>query len=374
MTNKVSDFYITLKLENVEGQPVRANSVSDLKIKVFTSDINTFVEFSDITISDKEDRLYIDYDQLSDLKSGVICYTYSYKIDDTNFKDKYFNSTNINYTNFYLRQTTQVGKDADLSQNEILAICDRKLVEQYKELKTLIETSTPKIDLSQYAMKTELSNFLKAGDLSQYAKKEEIPIDKINSFLSKTILTDESMAIGINNSIDFFGRDSFAFGRDNDISGKGSYTIGERNRIEAGSFAFGIYNNSNYPNNVIIGKNNNISAQLSYTFGAYNKPQGNQSFVFGYGLSTTSEYEMALGRYNKSDGNTLFSIGNGLGTYSEKNAFSIDKDSKAYFVDIEDKSNKPQMICLQDKLPKDTVQLTFTLEDGSSQTLNVCTK
>lgn len=149
MTNKVSDFYITLKLENVEGEPVRANSVSDLKVKVFTSDINTFVEFSNITISDNEDRLYIDYDQLSDLKSGVICYTYSYKIDDTNFKDKYFNSTNINYTNFYLRQTTQVGKDADLSQNEILAICDRKLLEQYKELKNLIETSTPKIEIDK---------------------------------------------------------------------------------------------------------------------------------------------------------------------------------------------------------------------------------
>lgn len=146
--NKVgSDFYITLKLENVEGQSVRAKDVKDLKVKVFTSDINTFVEFSDITISDNEDRLYIDYDQLSDLKSGVICYTYSYKIDDTNFKDKYFNSININYTNFYLRQTTQVGKDADLSQNEILAICDRKLVEQYKELKNLIETSTPKIEV-----------------------------------------------------------------------------------------------------------------------------------------------------------------------------------------------------------------------------------
>lgn len=149
MTNKVSDFYITLKLENVEGEPVRANSVSDLKVKVFTSDINSFVEFSDITISDKEDRLYIDYDQLSDLKSGVICYTYSYKVADPNFKDKYFNSTNINYTNFYLRQTTQVGKDADLSQNEILAICDRKLLEQYKELKTLIETSTPKIEIDK---------------------------------------------------------------------------------------------------------------------------------------------------------------------------------------------------------------------------------
>ena len=149
MTNKVSDFYITLKLENVEGQPVRANSVSDLKVKVFTSDINSFVEFSNITISDKEDRLYIDYDQLSDLKSGVICYTYSYKVADPNFKDKYFNSTNINYTNFYLRQTTQVGKDADLSQNEILAICDRKLLDQYKELKTLIETSTPKIEIDK---------------------------------------------------------------------------------------------------------------------------------------------------------------------------------------------------------------------------------
>lgn len=154
MTNKVSDFYITLKLENVEGEPVRANSVSNLKVKVFTSDINSFVEFSDITISDKEDRLYIDYDQLSDLKSGVICYTYSYKIDDTNFKDKYFNSTNINYTNFYLRQTTQVGKDADLSQNEILAICDRKLLDQYKELKTLIETSTPKIEIDTQLSET----------------------------------------------------------------------------------------------------------------------------------------------------------------------------------------------------------------------------
>lgn len=150
MTNKVaSDFYIALKLENVEGQPVKAKDVADLKVKVFTSDINRYVEFSNVDTSTNEDKIYIDYDQLSDLKSGVICYTYSYKIDDTNFKDKYFNSTNINYTNFYLRQTTQVGKDADLSQNEILAICDRKLVEQYKELKTLIETSTPKIEIDK---------------------------------------------------------------------------------------------------------------------------------------------------------------------------------------------------------------------------------
>lgn len=153
MTNKVSDFYITLKLENVDGQPVRAKDVTDLKVKVFTSDINTFVEFSNITISDKEDRLYIDYDQLSDLKSGVICYTYSYKVADPNFNDKYYNSTNINYTNFYLRQTTQVGKDADLSQNEILAICDRKLLDQYKELKTLID-NTPKITVDTQLSET----------------------------------------------------------------------------------------------------------------------------------------------------------------------------------------------------------------------------
>lgn len=211
-------------------------------------------------------------------------------------------------------------------------------------------------------------------DLSKYAMKEELPIDKINSFLGKTILTDNSMAIGINNSIDFWGRDSFAFGRDNNVSGNGSYAIGERNRIEAGSFAFGYSNMSSYPNNVIIGKNNYISAQHSYTFGGYNKPQGNQSFAFGYGLSTTSQYEVALGRYNESDGNTLFSIGNGEGIYREKNIFSIAKDAKAYVVDIEDKSKKPQMICLQDKLAKDTVQLTFTLEDGTSQTLNVCTR
>lgn len=181
MTNKVaSDFYITLKLENVEGEPVRAKDVSDLKVKVFTSDINTFVEFSNITISDKEDRLYIDYDQLSDLKSGVICYTYSYKIDDTNFKDKYFNSTNINYTNFYLRQTTQVGKDADLSQNEILAICDRKLLDQYKELKTLIETSTPKITIDK-----ELNN------TSENPVANKV-IDKIINMLRMDILNVEA--------------------------------------------------------------------------------------------------------------------------------------------------------------------------------------
>lgn len=212
-------------------------------------------------------------------------------------------------------------------------------------------------------------------DLSQYAKKDEVPIDKINSFLGKTILTDNSMAIGINNSLDMiWARDSFAFGRDNNVSGNGSYAIGERNNIKDGSFTFGYSNNSYYPNNIVIGKNNDISAQHSYTLGAYNKPQGNQSFVFGYGLTTTSQYEVALGIYNKSDGNTLFSIGNGTGTYREKNILSIDKDAKVFVVDSDDKSNKPQMFCLQDKLPKDSVELTFTLEDGSSQTLNVCTR
>ena len=190
MTNKVSDFYITLKLENVEGEPVRANSVSDLKVKVFTSDINSFVEFSDITISDKEDRLYIDYDQLSDLKSGVICYTYSYKIDDTNFKDKYFNSTNINYTNFYLRQTTQVGKDADLSQNEILAICDRKLLDQYKELKALIDKAAPKITVDNKFKDNEINTVvLNSNIYYDFGLQKELNIT-LNTNVDTSILNE----------------------------------------------------------------------------------------------------------------------------------------------------------------------------------------
>lgn len=191
MTNKVaSDFYIALKLENVEGQPVKAKDVTDLKVKVFTSDINTFVEFSDITISDKEDRLYIDYDQLSDLKSGVICYTYSYKIDDTNFKDKYFNSTNINYTNFYLRQTTQVGKDADLSQNEILAICDRKLLDQYKELKALIDKAAPKITVDNKFKDNEINTVvLNSNIYYNFGLQKELNIT-LNTNVDTSILNE----------------------------------------------------------------------------------------------------------------------------------------------------------------------------------------
>lgn len=249
----------------------------------------------------------------------------------------------------------------------------------------------PKVDLSQYAMKTELSNFLKADDLSQYAKiedlstflksvnlelyvkKEEIPINMLKSCLENQVSGIKSFAVGSNNKI--FSQYSFASGNGNYSDKKNSYAFGERNMLKGdNTIALGISNTILNQNSAAIGSNNTVERNYSFAIGTNNNTKGPLSYAFGYGLSTSNTFEMALGRFNKSDGNTIFSIGNGNGKNDKKNVFSIAQDAKAYVVDIEDKSNKPQMICLQDKLPKYTVQLTFTLEDGTSQTLNVCTR
>lgn len=244
----------------------------------------------------------------------------------------------------------------------------------------------PKVDLSQYAMKTELSNFLKAGDLGQYVKKEEVPFDMLKDNLINSVKGSNSFAVGNNNKIfsDYsftsgnnniiYGANSFAAGNNNNLYSKNSHILGANNYIDnfaSDSFFIGQNNTSNYSNCYVFGINNELNQENSTVIGEGNKTMAKGSIAIGKNLQTCNQEEIVLGRNNDAKFKLIFSVGSGKSKYRRRNAFNIDVESKSYFLDTD---NNEKMFCLQDKIPKDTVQLTFTLEDGSSQTLNVCTR
>lgn len=230
----------------------------------------------------------------------------------------------------------------------------------------------PKVDLSQYAMKTELSNFLKADDLGLYVKKEEIPFDMLKDCLGNKVKSKYSFAVGNNNEI--WGDYSFAAGNNNELYGNNSHTLGANNDIDSftpDSFFIGQNNKGGYSNCYVFGRNNELKKENSTIIGEGNKTIAKGSFAIGTNLQTCNQEEIVLGRNNDAKFKLIFSVGSGISKYRRRNAFNIDINSKAYFLDTD---NNEKMFCLQDKIPKDTFQLTFTLEDGSSQTLNVCTR
>lgn len=223
-------------------------------------------------------------------------------------------------------------------------------------------------------------------DLSKYAMKEELPIEMLKSCFGNQVSGIKSFAVGSNNQIYsqysfasgngniIYGAYSFAAGSNNQIYGNNSHTLGANNDIDSftpDSFFIGQNNKGGYSNCYVFGRNNELKQENSTIIGEGNKTIAKGSFAIGTNLQTCNQEEIVLGRNNDAKFNLIFSVGSGISKYRRRNAFNIDINSKAYFLDTD---NNEKMFCLQDKIPKDTVQLTFTLEDGSSQTLNVCTR
>lgn len=85
-----NDVLITLNIKDKRGKNIRVSSLNDIKIKVWTHtpDCALTFDYRNIVQKEKCDILVIKGSQMEALPSGVISYSYRYKIYETNLPNK----------------------------------------------------------------------------------------------------------------------------------------------------------------------------------------------------------------------------------------------------------------------------------------------
>ena len=129
---------LVLRLKDDKGNGIRVANKPSFFIKVFTSDKNTYLEYSKDEVVERNDfdTIAITADKLAELGSGVIAYTYGWGISDSTFEDGEYNKIKTIYTDFYFKNTddntrvpsdSTTGNSGDLKdlQNEIEGINKR---------------------------------------------------------------------------------------------------------------------------------------------------------------------------------------------------------------------------------------------------------
>lgn len=84
-----NDIFLILNLQDRRGKRIRANQVYDLKVKVWTNDINKFLGFTlrDVKQHKDFDAIAIPDFMMEALPSGVVSYEYRYNTHSADFKE-----------------------------------------------------------------------------------------------------------------------------------------------------------------------------------------------------------------------------------------------------------------------------------------------
>ena len=125
------------------------------QIKIFTNGIDTITkDISDSTVK-------IDSTELATLKSGVIAYYLIYYTDDSSFKDGKYNRSEVVFTNYYYRDTsetytpvdndTSIGKDYFIQIRELQDSINNtnKKIEDYSIVYFYFNTSISELPIGQ---------------------------------------------------------------------------------------------------------------------------------------------------------------------------------------------------------------------------------
>ena len=156
--NKGSDLIIILHLEDINGDKIRVADTSSLLIKLFTTQKGQFLSFGkdDIVVDGEYDKLIVSSNMLDTLNCGVIAYTYSYGVYNSNFGDYEFNSNQTVYTDYYLKNTILPSGDIHINGHALVG--DIYLTKADLGLDKVSNTSDYEKPLSK-AQKEALKNF-----------------------------------------------------------------------------------------------------------------------------------------------------------------------------------------------------------------------
>lgn len=98
-----TDLSFKIKLIHTDGTELQPTDVTDLSVKLFTTDEDTYVT-ADV---DSDGFVTVTSDDLSELKSGVIAYSCSYTYDGNNYDNA------DQYTSYYLRDPEETNSPSD---------------------------------------------------------------------------------------------------------------------------------------------------------------------------------------------------------------------------------------------------------------------
>ena len=74
-------------------------------VRIFTTDESKCIEKRNVT----DTQLHIESDELAKLASGVIAYSYYYRVADDDFSDRKYNKIDTVYTDYYYRDGDEQG-------------------------------------------------------------------------------------------------------------------------------------------------------------------------------------------------------------------------------------------------------------------------
>ena len=184
--NKGDDLILTIKDSTAK------------QIKIFTNGIDTITkDISDTTVK-------IDSTELATLKSGVIAYYLIYYTDDSSFKDGKYNRSEIVFTDYYYRDTsetyTPIDDDATTGKDysEQIAIIKKQIEELKKNIGDIsqasLDTIKSLITEGESFETIDTSNWTEVASGDTKIKYKEFTLDKDCYIL---IATTSKLSVGI---------------------------------------------------------------------------------------------------------------------------------------------------------------------------------
>ena len=138
---------LVLRIKDDKGNGIRVANKPSFFIKVFTSDKNTYLEYSKDEVVERNDfdTIAITADKLAELGSGVIAYTYGWGISDNTFEDGEYNKIKTIYTDFYFKNTDDNTREpSDSTTGNSWGLKD--LMKEIQELKDRMDWHNIEVD------------------------------------------------------------------------------------------------------------------------------------------------------------------------------------------------------------------------------------
>lgn len=208
ITNK-GDLSYPIFILNKSGDKINITDCNEFVAKFYTTDKNinatsSYIDKQYINVDDN--KCIINSSDLSLMENGVLHYEYTYAIEDSSYKDNYYNASIAGDTNFYIKldninsgQTGStraewgsisgnINNQTDLNQ-KLNTKADKSTTYTKNEVDDKIDSiQTGNVDLSNYYKKTET-----------YNKSE---VDKKISDINVPSYDDTSIKTLINNKVD----------------------------------------------------------------------------------------------------------------------------------------------------------------------------
>lgn len=172
-----NDIYLVLNLTDRRGKKIRANMCNDLKVKVWTNDVNKFLAFGlrDIQQHKDYDAIAIPDFMMEALPSGVVMYEYKYNTYSKDFEssDHKFDRSHVVTTDIYWKNKNISEKPSNPINYQSLEylkdLIDRERTERIKADK----------DLNHYV--SEVYTNALEDEVERATYREDELEDKINS-------------------------------------------------------------------------------------------------------------------------------------------------------------------------------------------------